>query len=195
MAGGDGQQLAGPASLETYHAAYFQDDWKITRKLTFNLGVRWDLDTSRTERYDRQIFWDRDYTWDWQPNADWSMSQVEAVIGQSLPEPEWMTAGIHGRVAIMGTPEYPMRTLEETHPHHFGPRLGIAYEFLPKTVIRAGYAKFYLTKTGNWQLSSARWNTGYGDSARLPQGGTPDGGLTYPASFSNPMPNGRALSL
>jgi len=82
-----------------------------------------------------------------------------------------------------------MQTLEESHPDHFGPRVGAAYQILPRTVIRASYGIIWLTKTGNWHLSTARWNTGYGDSARLAQGGTPDGGLTFPLSFSNPMPN------
>ena len=186
---GDGQQLAGPASLQTYHGAYLQDDIKLTSKLTVNAGVRWDFEPPRTERFDRQIFWDRNYTWNVQPTPGWSWSQVENTIGTTLAQPEWMTNGIHGRVAEMGTTQYPQRTLEQSHPYHFEPRFAVAYQILPKTVIRASYADIYLTKTGNWHLSSARWNTGYGDSARLAQGGTPDGGLTYPASFSTPMPN------
>jgi hypothetical protein len=186
---GDGQQLAGPASLQTYHGAYLQDDIKLTSKLTINAGIRWDFEPPRTERHNRETFWDRSYTWNVQPAANWNWSQVENTIGMTLPEPQWMTSGIHGRVAEMGTSDYPGQTLEQSHPHNFEPRLAIAYQILPKTVIRASYAEIYLTKTGNWFLGAARWNVGYGDSARMAQGGTPDGGLTYPLSFSNPMPN------
>ncbi len=185
---GDGNQMAGPASLATYHGAYFQDDIKLTRKLTINAGIRWDFEPPRVERFDRQVFWDRGYTWNVQPVSGWSWGQVEQAIGQTLPQPEWMASGIHGRAAPMGTSAYPMQTLEETHHAHFGPRLGVAYQVMPRTVIRASYGLIWLTKTGNWHLSSARWNTGYGDSARLAQGGTPDGGLTFPLSFSTPMP-------
>jgi hypothetical protein len=186
---GDGNQLAGPASLQTYHGAYLQDDIKLTRKLTLNVGIRWDFEPPRTERFNRMTFWDRNYTWNVQPNPSWSWTQVEQTIGMTLPEPEWMTQGIHGRVAEMGTSEYPQRTLEQSHPFNLEPRLAVAYQVLPKTVIRASYAEIYLTKTGNWFLGAARWNVGYGGAARLAQGGTPDGGLTYPLSFSNPMPN------
>ncbi|MGO9239507.1 MAG: carboxypeptidase regulatory-like domain-containing protein [Bryobacteraceae bacterium] len=186
---GDGAQMAGPASLQTYHGAYLQDDIKLSRKLTVNAGIRWDFEPPRTERFNRETFWDTNYTWNVQPDPGWSWTQVEQTIGMTLPEPEWMTNGIHGRVAEMGTTEYPGRTLDQAHPFNFEPRLAVAYQVLPKTVIRASYAKIYLTTTGNWFLSSARWNVGYGDSARLAQGGSPDGGLTYPLSFSNPMPN------
>ena len=186
---GGGQQLAGPASLQTYHGAYLQDDIKLTRKLTVNVGIRWDFEPPRTERHNRQTFWDRSYTWNVQPTAGWSWNQVEQTIGMTLPQPGWTTNGIHGRVAEMGTSEYPGRTLEDSHPHNFEPRLAIAYQVLPKTVIRASYAEIYLTKTGSWFLGAARWNVGYGDASHLAQGGTPDGGLTYPLSFSNPMPD------
>jgi hypothetical protein len=187
---GDGNQMAGPASLQTYHGAYAQDDIKLTTKLTLNVGMRWDFEPPRLERFNRQVFWDRNYTWNIQPTSGWSWDRVEQTIGMTLPQPQWMTSGIHGRAAEMGTPEYPMQTLQDTHNHNFGPRVGVAYEVLPRTVIRASYGLIYMTKTGSWFLSGARWNVGYGDSARLAQGGTGDGGLTYPLTFSNPMPNG-----
>ena len=109
---GDGNQLTGPAALQTYHGAYFQDDIKLTSKLTINAGVRWDYEPPRLERYNREVFWDRNYTWNMQPNPGWSWDQVQQTIGMTLQQPIWMSQGIHGRAAMMGTPDYPQQTLE-----------------------------------------------------------------------------------
>ena len=51
-----------------YHAFYFQDDWKVTSRLTLNLGLRWDIETGITERHNRIAWLD--------PNATNPLSQV-----------------------------------------------------------------------------------------------------------------------
>ena len=166
----------------------FRTQIKLTKKLTVNAGIRWDYEPPRTERWNREVFWDRSYNWNVPPDPGWSWAEVEQQIGFSMPQPSWMTNGIYGRAAEMGTPEYPGRSLEPDQPYHFAPRIGVAYQLTPKTVIRASYGLMWGTKTGNWFLASARWNVGYGDAARLLQNGTANGGLTYLFSFSNPMP-------
>ena len=45
------QSFKDAAAQSIYTALYFQDDWRVTKKLTLNLGLRYDLDTPRTERY------------------------------------------------------------------------------------------------------------------------------------------------
>lgn len=79
---------------------------------------------------------------------------------------------------------------QNTYPRHFGPRLGMAYQVNSKTVARIGYGVNWMTLTGNSFMNGAIWNVGYGGLARLTQGGSPDGGLTFPLSFKTPMPNG-----
>ena len=190
IGGGDGVQLAGPASLQTYHGAYLQDDFKATSKLTVNLGIRWDFEPPRTERYDRQTFWDTNYKWGMTPNAGWSWDQVLKTTGTNMPAPDWLTNGIYGRAAMMGTAEYPGRTMQMSLPYHFGPRAGLAYQLAPKTVLRASYGVIWGTSTGSQFLNGSMWNIGYGDLGRLLQGGSPDGGLTFPLTFDRPMPGG-----
>ena len=189
---GQGTQFAGPASLQTYHGAYVQDDIKVNRKLTLNLGVRYDFEPPRTERYDRQIYWDRDYHWPVTPSPGWSWDAVQQAAGvTNAPKPDWLTQGYElGRVAVLGSKEYPGRQSQATFATHFAPRIGVAWQFLPKTVLRAGYGMNWLTTTGGQFLNGAPWNVGYGDFARFLQGGTPDQGLTFPLTFNNPMPNG-----
>ncbi|MCC6861159.1 MAG: carboxypeptidase regulatory-like domain-containing protein [Bryobacterales bacterium] len=187
---GGGTQLAGPASRQTYHGVYFQDDIKLTRKLTVNAGIRWDYEPPRTERFNRQVVWDPNYKWDWQPNPGWSWDQVQREAGITFAQPEWLSKGLYGRAAMMGTAEYPMRTFQKDYKTHFGPRAGFAYQFMPRTVFRASYGLLFLTLTGDMNMNSARDNIGYGDQARMIQDGTSDGGLTYPVTFTVPLPGG-----
>src|SRR6185503_11309344 len=44
----------------SYQAVFFQDDWRITSRLTLNLGMRYEVNQPRTERFDRISVWDRD---------------------------------------------------------------------------------------------------------------------------------------
>jgi hypothetical protein len=152
--------------------------------------VRWDYEAPRTERFDRQIFWDPGYKWNIAPNAGWSWDQAQREAGISFAAPEWISQGIYGRAALMGTPTYPGRTLQKSYPYNLAPRIGMAYQVLPRTVIRASYGVVFLTLTGDRFLNAAVDNVGFGDFARVSQDGTPDGGLTYSASFSNPLPGG-----
>jgi hypothetical protein len=91
------------------HSLYVQDDWRVTDKLTVNLGLRWEFATPLV---------DRDNNWsDFNPATN-SMTRA---TGGSL----------YNRALV--------------YPDHkdFGPRLGFAYNFLPKTVVRGGYGISY----------------------------------------------------
>lgn len=186
-----GNQWAGPASLQTAFGAYAQDDIKLTRKLTLNAGIRWDFEPPRTERYNREIFWDSKYKWNVQPVAGWSWQQdlQQAGVTDNIPEPYWMTNGFYGRPAMMGSAEYPGRSIQESYPDHFSPHVGLAYQLLPNTVARVSYGLNWLSLVGNRFLNTAAWNNGYGDAVSL-QRGTADNGLTYPATLETPTPGG-----
>jgi hypothetical protein len=191
---GGGSQYTGPASLQTYHGAYVQDDLKLSRKLTVNLGVRWDFEPPRTERYNREIFWDSKYKWDVQPAAGWSWPNVlqQANVTDTLPQPLWMSRGFVGRPALMGSDAYPQRTIQDSYPFHFSPHLGLAYQLRPRTVVRLSYGLNWLSLTGSQFLNTSEWNNGFGDSVSI-QRGTSDNGLTYPRTFTNPTPNGNGF--
>lgn len=111
-----------PAFSSKSFGGYVQDDWKVSRKLTLNLGVRWDAETGLTERYDRFSVFDPDVR---SPLSDasgldlrggWRFAGEDLETGRNLRNPEW---------------------------NNFGPRLGVAYQALPSTVIRVGYGIFF----------------------------------------------------
>ncbi len=99
---------------ETYVAPFIQDDWKVTRKLTINAGLRWDLNIPFTEVHDQ-------YT----------------ILDEKKPDP---TAGnLPGALSFYGhgPGENGMDRPGTIHWKDFGPRLGFAYQIDNKTVIRA----------------------------------------------------------
>ena len=187
-----GNQYGGPASLQTYWGSYAEDSYKVNSKLTLTYGVRWDFEPPRSERYDRQYYWDENYKWNIQPNTGWSWNQVVTQAGlnpATTPEPLWMTNGILGRLALINTQDYPGTQSQASHPDHFSPHTGIAYQLPHRTVLRAAYGIDWLTTTGNELLDSADRNVGFGSVSHI-SSGTGNNGLTYISTFSNPMPNG-----
>jgi hypothetical protein len=111
------------ASQSFYFAGYAQDDWRVTDKLTLNLGVRYDFDAPRTERYDRMNYFDPVAR---SPLAD----QVAA-----FPD-------LRGGLVFVGV-DGNSRSQFVADTNNVAPRLGAAYVLDDKTVVRAGYAHVF----------------------------------------------------
>jgi hypothetical protein len=108
------------ATQSFYYAAYVQDDWRITNKLSLSIGLRWDMDTPRTERYDRTNYFDQ---------------TVQSPLSSIVP-------GLQGGLVFLGRNGVP-RTQFPYDWNNFAPRIGLAYQLNSKTVFRAGYALVY----------------------------------------------------
>ena len=111
------------STRSTYGAFFVQDDWRVTNKLTLNLGLRWDLSTGDKEKYNRLAFFD--------PTAS---NPLGAKAG--LPNLTGLLTWIG-----QGNPNQQASALAD-----FGPRFGMAYQITPKTVLRGGYAIFFLPR-------------------------------------------------
>ncbi|MGH9338817.1 MAG: TonB-dependent receptor domain-containing protein [Acidobacteriota bacterium] len=120
--GGSINHTQGLSLRRYYYAFYVQDDWKVTPQLTFNLGLRYDLDIGQFDFHDRLTNLDLN-----------ARSPLSDLVGIEL----------RGLLRYLGTDGHPRNQLD-TDKNNFGPRIGFAYNFAPKTVLRAGYGVFYI---------------------------------------------------
>jgi hypothetical protein len=109
-----------PQYSEDYFAPWFNDEFKVTSKLTVNIGLRFDYQTSIVEKYDRISSFD-----------------------PTVPNPG--AGGLPGAMVFAGTgPGLVGRRTFGDPPHDaFGPRVGVAYQATSKDVIRGGYGIYY----------------------------------------------------
>ena len=110
-------------SRSIYYGAFIQDDWKISSKLTFNLGLRWEMDYPRWESKNRQSGFD--------PFAINPVSKTPGLV---------TFAGLNG----VGKYSHDFDT------NNWGPRFGFAYSARKGMVLRGGYGIFY---NGAYQVS------------------------------------------
>ncbi|MCX6610010.1 MAG: carboxypeptidase regulatory-like domain-containing protein [Acidobacteria bacterium] len=159
-----GSFTVGPslALLQPSYNWYLQDDYKILRNLTINLGLRFEYQTPFKERYNQLAYFD--------PDA------IEPVTGR---------AGV--LTSTTASKRYPSKP-----NYNWAPRVGLAWTFLPQTVFRAGYGIFYAPGSGGvgqspgdlGSGSSVSTNVFFGQPPAAPN--TPIAG----ASLANPFVNG-----
>lgn len=112
-----------PARGQRYYALFVQDDWRISRKLTLSMGLRWDLESPLTDRYDRQII-------GFDPNGTYTVGSTS----------------LKGGVVFADSKH---RYAFKRDVNNFQPRLGIAYQVKSKLVFRGGWGISYVSGTGD----------------------------------------------
>jgi hypothetical protein len=92
-------------------------------------------------------------------------------------------------VLIANTPEFPARSPQLVSNSQFAPRLGLAYQLTPKTVIRAYGGKMYLPSTGNPNsYATSNSNVALSDQAFAGWHASTDGGRHYISTWDTPFP-------
>lgn len=175
--GGDLQFSYSAATASTYSGGYFQDDWKVTKKLSVNLGIRYDVDTPRTERYNRLSFFDIN-----------AASPLQGKVAASATCPD--CGSLKGAMMFVGAPNAPYgRHQTPTDLNNWAPRIGFAYNIFKDTVIRGAYGILYAPSMLQAAGTSGSSGTeGFTGSTAL--NSTLDNGSTFIASLSNPFPSG-----
>jgi hypothetical protein len=175
-----------------YASPYLNDDWKVSRKLTLNLGVRWDFTPAPYEKWSRQ-------NGAFNPTA---ANPVGALVAPSIPS---LIAGIPATLpaqyASLATQAYQNLanlkggltfagaggTSSRPFPldkNNIGLRAGFAYQLSSKMVVRGGFGQYYSNPTNDWQQTN-----GFSTSTSLVNSN--DGNRTPIANIlSNPYPTG-----
>jgi hypothetical protein len=175
--GNDLQFTYSAATASTYTGAYFQDDWKVTSKLTLNLGVRYDVDTPRTERYNRLSYFNIN-----------AVSPLQGLVQSSALCPN--CGNLKGAMEFVGTSGAPYgRHQTPTDLNNWAPRIGFAYNMFQHTVIRGAYGILYAPSMLQAAGTSGTAGT-EGFTGGTPLNTTFDNGATFVASLSNPFPTG-----
>ncbi len=165
------------AMADPYYAAFVEDTYRATRTLTITAGLRWDIFGGRTERHNRQEYFD--------PTAANTFDGVSYTGAEIF--------------ANSGN-----RSSFTTNLHDLGPRLGFAWQPVTHLVVRGGAGIYYGPSThmvmgginADGFNSSTDWNSTcynadgntifYSSSCSAPAAEN----FTVPYSVSNPFPNG-----
>jgi hypothetical protein len=111
------------AQFSWYQGYYFTDTFEVSRKLTLNYGLRWELPGALAEKHDLA-----------------TVLLPDAVDPLSQPTGMKLT----GQLGLVNSSQWPDRTVQEVKHGLFAPRVGFAYRITNQTVLRGGYGISYL---------------------------------------------------
>jgi hypothetical protein len=179
-----------------YYAVYVQDNWKISRRFTLNWGLRYDVQVPWKERFN-QLNSGFDYS-SVNPDSDkiiarWN--ELRAQYNAANPNDQFggypaPPAQILGGLQFAGKNGRPTRAYS-TDWTNIQPRVGIAWQLAPKTVLRAGGGIYYQSPAQNTTTVGFQQRTPYVSTI---DGITPSAGLNSTGRYSlyQPFPDGVA---
>ena len=148
-----------------YYAPFFQDDWKITPRLTLNLGIRYDLNSPPVERHNRI-----DYAFN-----TTVVNPVTSQVNTAL-----IPGGVlKGGVTFVGVDGNPRAFYSSTNTD-VQPRIGLSFQMDPTTVFHGGFGIMY--------RNPAPGANTFGFSSSTPYVPSVDGMKTPLQNLSNPYP-------
>ena len=150
-----------------YYGAYFQDDIRITKSLTVNLGMRWEREYGLQEKNNNMVVGFDTKT----------VNPLAANVTGILPKGVIEFAGLNGNSIHVSNPNL----------NKFAPRIGIAWQVAPKTTIRGGYGMFWAPQ---FAIGTPYNPPGYTSTSTYIASN--DGNATPATYINNPFPAGLA---
>lgn len=177
--GGWSDRNASYAEQSKFLALFLQDDWKVSRRLTVNAGIRWEVELPTTERFNRST---RGFDFNAvNPIEAAARARYAANPIPELPAEQFRTPGGLLFAGVNGVP----RQLWETDWNNFAPRIGFAFALAPRRIIRAGYG-IYLTSIGADRVDV--FQQGFDQRTTIVP--SLDQGLNFRARLATPFPDG-----
>jgi len=164
---GEVDYIARPYYSWRYWAPWVQDDIKVTRRLTVNIGLRWDILGPIQERYNRL-------------NYGFFPNPVNP-ISQQIDQTKFPGYKVNGGIGFTGVGGLP-RSAYNTDWNNIQPRIGAAFQLTPTTVLRGGFGISYIPQVS--------FGDSYGFSQTTPYVASLDSNQTPAGSVSNPFPSG-----
>ncbi len=176
-----------PFYSQHYYSEWAQDDWKITPKLTFNLGVRYDILQAPVERHNKLNYaFD---TTDINTQINNSVQTLHAAaycsVTPSTAPGTCLNGPITGGIRFAGVNGAP-RGAYATNLLHIQPRFGAAYAFSSRTSLRAGFGQMYINNNSNDSSNGFSVTNTY--TASAPAG--PNGNAQPLGNLGDPYPGG-----
>jgi hypothetical protein len=153
----------------SYHALFLQDDYRLSEKVTFNIGLRYEYELGQKEQHNR-------YNVGFDPKVQYSYTGGTA----ALPTQVTATGGLQ----FAGVNGAPIHCCDNSHIK-FSPRFGISYAPLKSAVIHAGYGVFFAP------VGLAAATNGYSQGSSYAPGNATTGVADGPNAYlTNPFTNG-----
>jgi hypothetical protein len=163
-----------------YHGFFIQDDWRVGRKLTLNLGLRYDLEQGLTERFNRIL---RGFDLGTPSPIEAQVRTAYTTSFNANPSNFVVTpADFH----VLGGYTFANdanRNVWEADRSNMQPRLGLSYQVNEKTVLRTGFGIFMAP----FQIETPQQIGFAGTTPVVPSN---NNGLTFGATLTNPFPAG-----
>jgi len=185
LAGTDSALVSNAAPTDNgknYWGSYFEDDWKVSPKLTLNLGLRWEYFGQIFEHFGAQA--------NFVPGIGSAPAQylIPTKRQSEALSPSFLAQTAAENINIVYSSNPSLGVSQKTN---FAPRLGIAYQLTPKLVMRAGYGLFYdaFENRGYSPNIGENYPFQFGFTPGAPNDQTPINDVNYPSFANTPCAN------